>query len=195
MIEIFSVRIGSIWWFKYFISSRWDCLIIANIRAEGEPDLKDWRKKVVRDLSKQFWCLVDGTNNSNLLIEFFKLNLHKILFILKHIGNLHSEYISLLGFFYFKLFICPPNVKRPKYFRDFTPWNPTRALSCTSRHLTAPQRPPLAFYNNQKPKICSKMSFSKTAWINAWVVEWFIDKSYVLYRYFDFKFQNMVGCE
>ena len=36
----FSVRISSICWFKHFISSRWDCLIIMNIIAEGEPLLK-----------------------------------------------------------------------------------------------------------------------------------------------------------
>ena len=27
----FSLRISSIWWFKHFISSRWNCLIIMNI--------------------------------------------------------------------------------------------------------------------------------------------------------------------
>ena len=45
--ETFSERICSIWWFKYFIRGRWDCLIIVNIRAEGEPIFKDWRKKAV----------------------------------------------------------------------------------------------------------------------------------------------------
>ena len=44
---IFSERIWSIWWFKYFISSGWDYLIILKIRAECEPTFKDWRKKVV----------------------------------------------------------------------------------------------------------------------------------------------------
>ena len=34
--------------------------------------------------------------------------------------NLHSKQISLLGFFYFELFICPLDVKRPKYFGDST---------------------------------------------------------------------------
>ena len=43
---VFSVRISSIWWFKHFISSRWDCLIIGKIRAEGEPAFKDYGKKV-----------------------------------------------------------------------------------------------------------------------------------------------------
>ena len=35
--------------------------------------------------------------------------------------------ITLLGFFHFKLFICPPVVKRLKCFRGFTPEPPTRA--------------------------------------------------------------------
>ena len=33
--RFFSERICSIWWFKYFFRSRWDCLIIANVRAKG----------------------------------------------------------------------------------------------------------------------------------------------------------------
>ena len=42
---IFSVRISSIWWFKNFISSRWDYLIVVNIIAEGKTTFKDKRKK------------------------------------------------------------------------------------------------------------------------------------------------------
>ena len=43
--SVFSVRISSIWWFQHFISSKCNCLIIGNIRAEGEPTFKDSRKK------------------------------------------------------------------------------------------------------------------------------------------------------
>ena len=39
--------------------------------------------------------------------------------------------ISLLGFFHFKLFICPPDVKKSIFFRGFTPGTPTRAPSWT----------------------------------------------------------------
>ena len=46
--RIFSIRISFIRWFKYRISSRWDCLIIVNIRAEDEPTFKDRGKKVVK---------------------------------------------------------------------------------------------------------------------------------------------------
>ena len=52
----------------------------------------------------------------------FKLNLHKVLFRSILVLNLHSNKISLQSFFYFKLFIFAPNVKRPIFFRDFTPW-------------------------------------------------------------------------
>ena len=42
---IFSERIYSIWRFKYFIRSRWDCLIFVNIRANVNQFLKigEWR--------------------------------------------------------------------------------------------------------------------------------------------------------
>ena len=43
-----------------------------------------------------------------------KLNLHKILFWSFLALKLRWKY-----FFYFKLFICPPDVKRPKSFRGF----------------------------------------------------------------------------
>ena len=39
-----------------------------------------------------------------------------------------SKFIGLLSFLYFKLFICPSGVKRPKSFRIFTPWTLTKAL-------------------------------------------------------------------
>ena len=45
---VFSVRISSIWWFKHFISSRWDCLIIINIIPEDE--LKIRGRRLLNDL-------------------------------------------------------------------------------------------------------------------------------------------------
>ena len=41
-------------------------------------------------------------------------------FYFKAIGVELAFKISLLGFFYFKLFTCPSDVKRPTYFRGFT---------------------------------------------------------------------------
>ena len=52
---------------------------------------------------------VGRLKNLNLLIEFS-----------------NSIFIkSLLCFFYFKLFICFPDVKRLRFFRGFTPWTAT----------------------------------------------------------------------
>ena len=63
-------------------------------------------------------------------------------------SNLHSNYISLLGFF-FKLFICPPNVKRSTFFSGFTIW---------------PREISWSFYKKQnirKPNLYSKTNISK----------------------------------
>ena len=46
-----SIRISCIGYFKYLISIRLDCVIIVNIRAECEPTIKDWRKKVIKGLT------------------------------------------------------------------------------------------------------------------------------------------------
>ena len=62
----------------------------------------------------------------------FKFNLHKILFLSILALTLHSKQISLLGFFCFKLFICPPDVKRPVFFWDFPFWTSAKVLSWTS---------------------------------------------------------------
>ena len=50
--------------------------------------------------------------------------------------HLHSKYISLLGFF-FKLSICPPNVKRSTFFRGFTIWPPPPSSPPGLRHEPA----------------------------------------------------------
>ena len=47
---VFSVRISSIGWFKHFIGTRWDCLIIMNIIAEVESLLKIRAKRLLNDL-------------------------------------------------------------------------------------------------------------------------------------------------
>ena len=84
-------------------------------------------------------------------------------------SNLHSNYISLLGFF-FKLFICPPNVKRSTFFSGFTIWPPplitTRAPPWTSTswpylHFT---KISWSFYKKQnirKPNLYSKTNINK----------------------------------
>ena len=67
-----------------------------------------------RDLSKQFWCLVDGTKNSIL-----------ISFIVKH-PDIEPAFklISLLGFFHFKLFFFSSKCKKANAFQKLylTPW-------------------------------------------------------------------------
>ena len=74
----------------------------------------------------------------------------------------------LLGFVYFKLFICPLDLKKPEVFRGFTPWTPTRAPPWTCYRAFNLRRPPRAFYNIQKFNLCSNTDISKIAWINAW---------------------------
>ena len=80
--------------------------------------------------------------------------------------NLHSKLISLLSFFCFKLFIYPPDVKRPKVSTGFTPWTLTWALPWTLCGVYSTSRPPTAFYNIQKLNLCSKTDISETASIN-----------------------------
>ena len=59
--------------------------------------------------------------------------------------NLHSKEISLQSFFYFKLFICPPDEKRPTFFRGFTPEPPPRICHEPVAELTAVQDTHLHF--------------------------------------------------
>ena len=74
--------------------------------------------------------------------------------------KLHSKSISSLSSFYFKLFVWHPDVKRPKIFRCFTPWTPTRALpwSCCKAYSTL--RPSPAFYNMWKLSLWLKTNIS-----------------------------------
>ena len=70
---------------------------------------------------------------------------------------------------HYKLFICPPDVKRPKSFRGLTPWTPTKALLWICCRAYSSLRPSSAFYNIQKLHISWKTDISKTAWINPWL--------------------------
>ena len=90
----------------------------------------------------------------------FKFNLHKIFFLSILTLTLHSKQISLLSFFCFKLFICPPDVKRPVFSGTF--------LSELLPGFCHEQVVELStFYNIRKLNLFSKMDNSKTAWINA----------------------------
>ena len=120
----------------------------------------------------------------NLLIKFQTESSYN--FILKHIKTAHkngmvlnvrSKEISLLGFFYFNLLICPPDVKRPTFFKVLTPELPPRLHHEQTAELTTPPDSPPAFHNHlmivchekeiRKLNLCSKTEISKTASINA----------------------------
>ena len=81
--------------------------------------------------------------------------------------NLHSNKFNLQGFFYFKLFICPPDGKRPKCFGDFTPWTPTGLCHEPGAKLTTPQDTKLSSTTFENSIFVQKTDISKTAWINA----------------------------
>ena len=120
-----------------------------------------------RDLSKQFWCPVDGTKKPNLLIEFSNSIFIKFYFkaywCWTCIQNKSAYYVSSI------LSCLFPDVKRPTFFfRAFTPWTPTNDPSWACRGAFSTSSPPLAFYNFRKLNLCSKTDISKTAWINAW---------------------------
>ena len=70
----FSVRISSIWWFKHFISSRWDCLIIVSIIAEGKPTFKDKRKKAAEWFIDKKYILHLQISNLNNRFEWGSLD-------------------------------------------------------------------------------------------------------------------------
>ena len=81
--------------------------------------------------------------------------------------NLHSRQIGLQGFFYFKLFICPVDIKRPKLLRDLL-----TEPSSGFRHepvveLIALRDPKLGFTTFENSLSVQKMDITKTAWINA----------------------------
>ena len=68
-----------------------------------------------------------------------KLNLHKILLQNTLALNFHSKKNSLIVFFYFKLFIFPQYIKRPKCFRDFNPLeSPPRVCQELAVKIKAP---------------------------------------------------------
>ena len=96
----------------------------------------------------------------------FKFDLHKMLFWSILALKLCLKYIYLLGFLFNKLFIGPPDLKRPKSFIGLTPWTPTKALLGIHCQDYSTLTPWPAFYNTEKLNLSSKMDISKTAWIN-----------------------------
>ena len=80
-----------------------------------------------------------------------------------------SKYICLLGFFYLKLFICPSDVKRPKSFRSFTPWNPHLGFTMNTLQ-SLPWNLYLHFKIFKNSILVQKTDISRTAWINPWYI-------------------------
>ena len=115
----------------------------------------------------------------NLWIEFLNSVLIKF-YVLSIFGlNWHSKLISLLGFFYFKLFIYNPDVKRPIFFflgGGLYPSSTTRAPSWTCCWTYSTSRPPSPLYNIWKLNLFSKTDINKTAWINACYPNWIINQ-------------------
>ena len=74
------------------------------------------------------------------------------------------------SFFDFKLFICPPDVKKTKFLRGLPRWTPTRAPPWTRCGAYSTSRTTPTFYKIQKLSLCSKTDITKTPWINAWQV-------------------------
>ena len=70
--------------------------------------------------------------------------------------------------FYFKLFSCLADVKRPKFCSALSHWNPTRAPPWAGCWADSTSRPVGSFYTIRKLNLCLKTDISKTAWINAW---------------------------
>ena len=75
--------------------------------------------------------------------------------------NLHSKEISLQSLFYFKLFICPSDEKRPTFFRGFTPKPPPRLCHEPIAELTAPQDTHLHFTTSKNSIFVQKETLVK----------------------------------
>ena len=80
-----------------------------------------------------------------------------------------SIYICLLGFLSLKLFICPSDVKRPKSFRSFTPWNPHLGFTMNTLQ-SLPWNLYLHFKIFKNSILVQKTDISRTAWINPWYI-------------------------
>ena len=98
-----------------------------------------------------------------------KLNLHEILFQSMLALSLHSKQISWLDFSCFKLFIFPSNVRRPHFFRAFTPLHPHQGSAMNSlqslQHLVSST----SISQHSKTQSLFKTDTSKTVWINGWI--------------------------
>ena len=90
--------------------------------------------------------------------RYKKLNLHKTSFQSILALTFCSKYIGLLGFFYFKLFISPLDVKKSKSFRGFSPRTSTEGplqICCRA-------------YSTLRPSTGSwfkNLTISRTAWL------------------------------
>ena len=128
---------------------------------------KEWNIQNITDQGFIQAILMSGRRHKklNLLTEFSTQSSKK--FILKHIDTELAYKINYLTkFLLFKLFICPPDVKRPKYFRSFTPETSPGFHHKPVAVLTAPGEPYLHFTTFKKHNLCSKTNISKTTWIN-----------------------------
>ena len=71
------------------------------------------------------------------------------------------------SFFYFNLFICPPNVKRPTFSGVLAPELPPGLHHEQTAELTSPQDPYLHFTTFKNSIFAQKTDISKTVCINA----------------------------
>ena len=115
-------------------------------------------------------------------------------------SNLHLKWTSLLGFFFFKLLLCSPDVKMQKHFQGLCHMKSHQSYE-PAAELTAPPNPhphlkmiSRSFFmkqNNWKLNLCSKTDTSKTAWINAKSEFWFfmyILKFSLVFAFVDYKY-------
>ena len=85
----------------------------------------------------------------NLLLEFSNSIFIKFYFK----AFWHWSYVQntlTLGFFFYKLFIWPPDVKRPKSFSGLTPWTPTKSSLWSRCRAYSTLTPSPTVYNTQK---------------------------------------------
>ena len=115
-------------------------------------------------------------NFTGVLFKVFKCKKNLCKWTVLVFSNTHyfchcSKYICLLGFIYHKLFICYSNVKMPKSFRSFTPWNslipPFPSLPYYSiAELRAPWDTYLPFTTCENSILVQKTGICRTASIN-----------------------------
>ena len=101
-----------------------------------------------------------------------------------------------LVYFYFKLFVCPPDIKWPKCFGGYTPHEPP-PRPCFEFIVvgTVPWETHLHF-TTVKDSIFVKKDVSKTAWKNAWRLyqQGLFQKDKGMHMSFQKKNQKMAKC-